>query len=69
VDAAATSLQLALDCGHRWLAMLESGEVKSLWEIAECEKIDNSYVNRTVVCSPLLTRKRAVFNIRTYDQT
>ncbi len=32
----------------RWLAMLESGEVKSLREIAEREIIDNSYVSRTV---------------------
>ena len=27
-DTVATSLQLALARGHRWLAMLESGEVK-----------------------------------------
>ncbi len=47
-DVAATSLQLALARGHRWLAMLESGEVKSLREIAEREKIDNSYVSRMV---------------------
>ena len=32
----------------RWLAMLESGEVKSLREIAEREKIDNRYVSRMV---------------------
>jgi hypothetical protein len=30
--------------GHRWLAMLESGEAKSLKEIATREGIDNSYV-------------------------
>ena len=47
-DVAATPLQLALARGHRWLAMLESGEVKSLREIAEREKIDNSYVSRMV---------------------
>jgi hypothetical protein len=47
-DTAATPLQLALARGHRWLAMLESGEVKSLKEIAEREKIDNSYVSRMV---------------------
>lgn len=38
-----TPLQLALARGHRWLAMLESGEVKSLRELA---RIDSSYVSR-----------------------
>ena len=33
---------------HRWLAMLESGEAKSLKEIATREGIDNSYVSRIV---------------------
>ena len=47
-DTAATPLQLALARGHRWLAMLESGEVKSLKEIAAREGIDNSYVSRMV---------------------
>lgn len=47
-DTAATSLQLALARGHRWLAMLESGEVKSLKEIAAWEGVDNSYVSRMV---------------------
>ena len=47
-DTAATPLQLALARGHRWLAMLESGEVKSLKEIATLEGIDNSYVSRMV---------------------
>ena len=41
-------LQLALARGHRWLAMLESGEAKSLKEIAAREGIDNSYVSRMV---------------------
>jgi hypothetical protein len=41
-----TPLQLALARGHRWLAMLESGEAKSLKEIAAREGIDNSYVSR-----------------------
>jgi hypothetical protein len=31
---APTALQLALSRGHRWLAMLESGKVSSLREIA-----------------------------------
>lgn len=47
-DAAATPLQLALARGHRWLAILESGEAKSLKEIAAAEGIDNSYVSRMV---------------------
>ena len=47
-DTAATALQLALARGHRWLAMLESGEAKSLREIAALEGVDNSYVSRMV---------------------
>ena len=47
-DTAATSLQLALARGHKWLAMLESGEVSTLTEIAKKEGIDNSYVSRMV---------------------
>ena len=47
-DTAATSLQLALARGRRWLAMLESGEAKSLKEIAAREGVDNSYVSRMV---------------------
>lgn len=47
-DTAATALQLALARGHRWLAMLESGKVKSLKEIAAREGVDNSYVSRMV---------------------
>jgi hypothetical protein len=47
-NTAATPLQLALARGYRWLAMLESGEVKSLREIALREEVDNSYVCRIV---------------------
>jgi hypothetical protein len=47
-DSVTTPLQLALARGHRWLAMLESGEVRSLKEIAAREGIDNSYVSRMV---------------------
>lgn len=47
-DTAATALQLALARGHRWLAMLESGEAKSLRDIAAQERVDNSYVSRMV---------------------
>lgn len=34
--------------GYRWLAMLESGEAKSLREIAALEGVDNSYVSRMI---------------------
>jgi hypothetical protein len=47
-DTAATPLQLALARGYLWLAMLESGEVKSLKEIAVREGVDSSYVSRMV---------------------
>jgi hypothetical protein len=47
-DTATTPVQLALARGHRWLAMLESGEAKSLKEIAAREGVDNSYVSRMV---------------------
>lgn len=47
-DTAATALQLALARGHRWLVMLESGEVSTMTEIAKREGIDNSYVSRMV---------------------
>ena len=40
-DTATTPLQLALARGHRWLAMLESGEAKSLREIATRDLIRN----------------------------
>ena len=43
---APTALQLALARGHRWLALLESGQVSSLREIAALEGVDNSYVSR-----------------------
>jgi hypothetical protein len=43
-----TPLQLALARGHRWLAMLESGEAKSMKEIARREGVDDSYVSRMV---------------------
>ena len=45
-DVAATPMQLALARGYRWLAMLESGEAKSITEPATREKIDNSYMCR-----------------------
>ena len=47
-ETAATALQLALARGHRWLALLESGDAKSLREIASLEGVDNSYVSRMV---------------------
>ncbi len=45
-DGEPTPLQLALARGHRWLAILESGKVKSLREIARKEGVDSSYVSR-----------------------
>ncbi len=41
-------MQLALARGHRWLAWLTSGEMKSLREIARKEGVDSSYVSRMV---------------------
>ena len=34
--------------GHRWLAMLESGEAGSMKEVARRERVDDSYVSRMV---------------------
>jgi hypothetical protein len=47
-DDTPTPLQLALARGHRWLALLESGEAKSMKEIARREGVDDSYVSRMV---------------------
>lgn len=47
-DNQPTPMQLALVRGHQWLAMLESGKVKNLTEIAALEGVDNSYVSRMV---------------------
>lgn len=47
-DTELTPQQLALARDRRWLAMLETGEAKSLREIAEKEGVDNSYVSRMV---------------------
>ena len=47
-DVAPTTIQLALARGHRWLAMLESGDAKSLKGVAAHEGVDNSYVSRMV---------------------
>lgn len=41
-------MQLALARGHRWLAMLESGDAGSLREIADKEGVDNSYVSHMI---------------------
>jgi len=41
-------IQMALARGHRWLAMLESGEAESLTEVAEREGMDRAYVSRMV---------------------
>ena len=47
-DDAPTPMQLALTRGHRWLAMLETGEAGTLQEIADKEGVDNSYVSRMI---------------------
>ncbi|OYV78957.1 MAG: LacI family transcriptional regulator [Ferrovum sp. 37-45-19] len=47
-DTTTTPLQLALARGHRWLAMLESGGVKTMRELAAREGVDNSYVSRMI---------------------
>ena len=47
-DTTATPLQRALARGHRWLAMLESGEVSSMKEVARREGVNDSYVSRMV---------------------
>jgi hypothetical protein len=47
-DTTPKPLQLALARGHRWLAVLESGEVGSMKEIARREGVDDSYVSRMV---------------------
>jgi hypothetical protein len=47
-DDTPTPIQLALARGHRWLAMLESGEARTLSEVAEREGMDRAYVSRMV---------------------
>lgn len=44
IRTGATPLQLALARGHRWLRMLEAGQVSSLREIAQRDRADHSYV-------------------------
>ena len=44
IRTGATPLQLALARGHRWLRMIEAGEVSSLREIAQRDGADHSYV-------------------------
>ena len=41
-------VELALARGHRWLAMVESGEARTLSEVAEREGMDRAYVSRMV---------------------
>ena len=41
-DTAPSPLQLALTRGHRWLALLTSGEAKSIKEIAAREGVNGS---------------------------
>ena len=44
-DDTPTPIQLALARGQRWLAMVESGEVRTLSEVAEREGMDRAYVS------------------------
>lgn len=48
IRTAATPLQLALARGHRWLRMIEAGEVSSLREIAQRDGVDHSYVAKHI---------------------
>ncbi|WP_253306893.1 hypothetical protein [unidentified bacterial endosymbiont] len=43
-----TPLQLALARGHRWLALLESGQAATLAEVAKQVGVDSAYVSRMV---------------------
>ena len=43
-----TPFQLALVRGHRWLAILESGEALSMKDLAQREGVDPSLVSRLV---------------------
>lgn len=47
-DDTPTPIQLALARSHRWLAMVESGEARTLSEVAEREGMDRAYVSRMV---------------------
>lgn len=44
----ATPLQLALARGHRWLRMIEDGEISSLREISQRDGADHSYVAKHI---------------------
>ncbi len=48
-----TPIQMALARGHRWLAMLESGEAENLTEVAEREGMDRASVSRLVKLTTL----------------
>ena len=43
-----SAVERALARGHRWLAKLESEEVKTLRELAVREGADNSYISRMI---------------------
>ncbi len=47
-DETPTPIQQALARGHRWLAMLESGQAQSLSEVASLKGMDRAYVSRMV---------------------
>ena len=53
IHEASTPLQQALVRGYRCLAMLESGEVRTMRELAAREGVDNNYVSRMINLSLL----------------
>ncbi|MEI2432786.1 LacI family transcriptional regulator [Lysobacter yananisis] len=48
LSAELTALQSALVRGYRWRAMLDTGEVASMKDIADSENVDRSYVARMI---------------------
>ena len=47
-DEMPTPIQQALARGHRWLAMMGSGQARSLSDVAALEGMDRAYVSRMV---------------------
>lgn len=48
VPVAPTALQQGLVCGYRWRAMPNSGEVGTISEIAQRERMDISFVSKMI---------------------
>lgn len=45
--------QLSLTRGHRWLALIESGEARNLAKLAEMDGMDRASVSRMAKCTTL----------------